>query len=114
MLTRPSIWGIILAGGEGKRLKSYIHTIYPDDRPKQYATLVGSRSMLRLTVDRVKKLIPAEHILTIVNKNHLHFAEKELSAQPRDTIIVQPFCRETASGILLPLLHALCATMRHL
>jgi mannose-1-phosphate guanylyltransferase len=62
--------------------------------------------MLQLTLDRIKKLIPAEHILTIVNKDHLHFAAQDLSTQPQDTIIVQPYCRETASGILLSVLHA--------
>jgi hypothetical protein len=41
------VWGVILAGGEGVRLRSLTRSLCGDERPKQYATLLGARSLLR-------------------------------------------------------------------
>src|ERR1041385_844288 len=98
-------WGLILAGGEGKRLQGFIKSRYGHDQPKQYCAFTGTRSMLRHTVDRVQWLLPRERLLTIINCHHLKYAEEHLSDQLPQNIIVQPYCRETAAGILLPLLH---------
>ena len=100
-----NIWGVILAGGEGRRLQSYVHSLYNDMRPKQFATLVGDKSMLQLTLDRVKKIIPSERIFIAVTNNHMPYVEDQLGKQPLERIVIQPFCRETAPGILLSLLH---------
>ena len=96
-------WAIILAGGEGHRLKSFIRTLYPDDRPKQFATIIGKRSMLRHTLDRVRLLFPAHQIFTIIDQAHLPYVKGDLCDQPPSTLIVQPCGRETGPGILLPL-----------
>lgn len=98
-------WGLILAGGEGKRLQPFITKLYGMKRAKQYCSIVGTRSMLQHTLDRVKLLIPFRQILTIVDRDDLEFGQKQLKDQPLETIIVQPCRRETALGILLPLLH---------
>jgi hypothetical protein len=37
-----SLWAIVLAGGEGMRLRPVIRHLYGDDRPKQFAALVGA------------------------------------------------------------------------
>ena len=42
-----NLWAIVLAGGEGVRLRSLTRRLYGDDRPKQYAALVGARSLGR-------------------------------------------------------------------
>src|SRR5262245_39226284 len=99
------LWGIILAGGEGKRLQSFIKTRFGEERPKQFCTFVGTRSMLRHTVDRAKMLMPEDRLLTVVNHSHLKYVEEQLYDQPMENIIVQPLSRETGPGILLPLLH---------
>jgi mannose-1-phosphate guanylyltransferase len=54
------VWGVILAGGEGVRLQPLTRYLYGDERPKQYARLLGPRSMLRQTVDRLTLAIPVE------------------------------------------------------
>jgi hypothetical protein len=48
-----SLWAIVLAGGEGMRLRALTRRLYGDDRPKQYAALVGAGSLLRQTLDRL-------------------------------------------------------------
>ena len=105
--TTDRLWGIILAGGEGKRLQPFIRSRFGADRPKQYCALFGSRSMLRHTLCRAEHLIPPHQLLTVVTRPHLHYAQEELHDRPPGTVIVQPSNRETGPGILLPLLHIL-------
>ena len=56
MASIDHLWGIILAGGEGKRLQEFIRKRYGAERPKQYSAIIGKRSMLRHTLDRVEKI----------------------------------------------------------
>lgn len=99
------LWGIILAGGNGRRLQAFIRSQLGTDRPKQYCTFIGTRSMLRQTIARAERIIPPERLLTVVTRPHLPYAREELHDRPSDTLIVQPWNRETGPGILLPLLH---------
>ncbi len=55
-----NLWAVVLAGGEGMRLRPVTRLLYGDDRPKQFAALVGARSLLRQTLDRLGGLIPRE------------------------------------------------------
>src|SRR5215470_3369189 len=58
-LERPKeFWAIVLAGGEGVRLRSLVRRALGDDRPKQYARLLSDRSLLGQTLDRVSLGIP--------------------------------------------------------
>jgi mannose-1-phosphate guanylyltransferase len=99
------LWGIILAGGDGQRLRPLIQAYYGRARPKQYCTFFGNRSLLRQTIGRAERLIPAARLLTIVTQCHLAYAREELSDRAPETVIIQPCNRETGAGILLPLLH---------
>jgi mannose-1-phosphate guanylyltransferase len=100
------LWGVVLAGGEGRRLRSYVQQLRGEELPKQYVNFVGRRSMLEHTFHRAEKLIPAGRILTVVSRPHLAYAEarRQLAARPRETLIVQPANKETGPGILLPLI----------
>ena len=41
------LWAIVLAGGEGLRLRGLTRWLYGQERPKQYAALGGTHSLLR-------------------------------------------------------------------
>lgn len=99
------LWGIILAGGDGQRLRPFIRSHLGFERPKQYCTLLGTRSMLRHTIARAERLIPHKRLLTVVTRHHLDYAREELHDRHPETVIVQPTNRDTGPGILLPLLH---------
>ena len=43
----PYLWSIVLAGGEGKRLAPMVKQWLGEERPKQYCTFTGTRSMLQ-------------------------------------------------------------------
>ena len=104
-LGQPRLWGLVLAGGEGKRLEGYIREHYGESLPKQYMNFIGTRSMIEHTFARAERLIPRERILTIVTKHHLKYSQvqPQLSRRPRDTVIIQPTNKDTGVGLLLPL-----------
>jgi mannose-1-phosphate guanylyltransferase len=97
----------VLAGGDGKRLQDYIRNARGEDLPKQYVNFVGRRSMLEHTFDRAQRLIPSRQIVTVVSRQHLRYAvvREQLSRRAPETVIVQPENKETAPGILLPLMY---------
>jgi len=99
------LYGLVLAGGEGQRVKAFVRRMRGDALPKQYVNFTGFYSMLDHTYRRVEKLIPRERLLTVVNQEHLKYPEvkKQLCHRHRGTVIVQPANRETGPGLLLPL-----------
>ncbi len=97
-------WGIVLAAGQGKRLQRYIKSIYGYERPKQFCTIIGSRSMLRHTIDRVKPFFLQKKILTVIIRDYIAYIREEMHDHPFENIVIQPHSKETAPGILLPLL----------
>ncbi len=101
---KRNLWGIILAGGEGIRLRNFVEKIYGYFRPKQYCRIIGTKSLIRHTRDRAQMLIPRERLMTIVNREHVPFVLEELGDQPPETIVVQPSNKETSAGILLPVM----------
>lgn len=63
-------WSIILAGGEGERLRPFIQRWLGVPIPKQYCTFVGTRSMLQHTWDRADRVTPPEQKVTVVSRHH--------------------------------------------
>ncbi len=98
--------GIILAAGEGRRLRPFIHRLREDELPKQFVNFIGSRSMLEHTFCRVERLVPPEYLFTVVSRGHVAHPEvrRQLSSRPGGTVVVQPENRETGPGLLLPLM----------
>jgi hypothetical protein len=58
---RGNVWSIALVGGDGVRTKEFISRWLGAEKPKQYCTLVGSRSMCQHTLDRTARLTPGAH-----------------------------------------------------
>ena len=61
MEKRASLWTIILSGGNGERLRSFVRRLFGRERPKQYCAFVGSRTMFQHTLDRASLLGRPEH-----------------------------------------------------
>jgi mannose-1-phosphate guanylyltransferase len=99
--------GIVLAGGDGCRLKPFVHQLRGNSLPKQYVNIIGTRSMIEHAFARAEKVIPRERIFTVVNRDHLSHPEarQQLSTRSEGTVVVQPANRDTYAGVLLPLMH---------
>jgi len=104
MMTRC---GVILAAGEGQRLQPFVRQWRGDDLPKQYVDFTGADSLLVQAWRRAERLIPAERLLTVVNRSHLAHREacRQLAVRAMWNVVVQPENKETGAGLLLPLLH---------
>lgn len=102
---RRHYWGIVLAGGEGKRLRDFLRNEYRQESPKQFCAIIGKRSMLRHTLDRAASLIPEHRLLTVISRQHLLYAIEDICTRDPKTVITVPVNRETAPSILLSLIH---------
>jgi len=88
---------VLMAGGMGTRFWPLSKT----SSPKQLLNILGNRSMLQLTYDRVKGLTPDEKILVITNKELKSAVSQQLPALPAENIIAEPFGKNTAPCIAL-------------
>lgn len=85
-------YAVIMAGGVGSRF-------WPSSRvskPKQFLNLLGERSMIQGTVDRIKDLIPVENILIITNEDYKDLVKEQLPDIPSYNIIGEPVAKNTA------------------
>ena len=99
------LWSIVLAGGEGERLRPFVQRWLGVHKPKQYCTFIGSRSMFQHTVDRADLLSSPYQRVTVIPKSHYREALAQLVDRDAGELVVQPENRDTAAGIFLPLTH---------
>lgn len=100
---RSNVWAIVLAGGEGTRVRGFLKQLCGGSGLKQFSPIIGRRSMLQHTVNRMQKRVPLERILVVVGAQHREEASRQLGHLSQENIIYQPANRDTAPGILLPL-----------
>jgi mannose-1-phosphate guanylyltransferase len=105
MKARGKTWALILAAGEGSRLKSLTTTFNGVAVPKQFCSLNGGSSLLQEALQRAASITVPTRTCAVVAASHRHFWETPLFHLPESNVIVQPQNRGTAHGILLPLLH---------
>lgn len=96
-------WAIVLAAGEGTRLRSLTADGVGNNVPKQFCSLSGT-SLLAHTLARAATVVAAERITPIVALAHRRYWQAPLATLPESNIVVQPANRGTAIGILLPAL----------
>jgi mannose-1-phosphate guanylyltransferase len=92
-------WGVILAGGDGKRLLPLTRTITGDDRPKQFCALTGAETLLKQTRRRVAQIIPGLQTLLILTRTHERYYADEVTGVPSSCLLVQPHNHGTAPAI---------------
>jgi mannose-1-phosphate guanylyltransferase len=97
------LWGVVLAGGEGMRLRPLSQRIRGDQRPKQYVPILGDRTLLRQTLDRVGLGIPPARTVVVTLRSHAPYFGEARASPDGPHVLVQPTDRGTAAGILLPI-----------
>jgi mannose-1-phosphate guanylyltransferase len=89
------LYGLILAGGRGTRF-------WPRSRraqAKQVLKFFGDRSLIQQTVDRLRPVLPPEHIWILTNDHLRAEIVKQLPEVPKKQILAEPAPRNTAPAI---------------
>lgn len=88
-------YALILAGGRGTRF-------WPRSRrrsAKQVLNVVGERSLIQATVDRLAPVVPPERIWILTNHHLRDAIVRQLPGVPKRQILAEPVQRNTAPAI---------------
>jgi mannose-1-phosphate guanylyltransferase len=88
-------YAVVMAGGAGTRL----WPLSSNDKPKHFLKLFGGRSLIELTVDKLKGHIPDERILILTSVKYKAVAQETLPQIPDENFVYEPCLRDTASAI---------------
>ena len=87
---------IIMAGGIGSRF----WPLSTPDHPKQFIDVMGvGRSLIQLTVDRLKPICPVENMWVVTNEKYISIVKEQIPDMPVDNILAEPEARNTAPCI---------------
>ncbi len=86
---------MIMAGGGGTRFWPRSR----QQRPKQFLTLAGDRSLLQQAMDRVEALVAPENCWVITGEKYRAETSRHLPALPDEHIVGEPVGRDTAPCI---------------
>jgi mannose-1-phosphate guanylyltransferase len=97
-------WAVVLAGGEGVRLRPLVRLLAGDDRPKQFCRILDGRTLLETTWDRARLVAPRDRTLTVLTRAHEPYFAPLVRSDRSGPVLIQPDTRGTATAILLALL----------
>jgi UDP-N-acetylglucosamine/UDP-N-acetylgalactosamine diphosphorylase len=89
---KGTLHATIMAGGAGTRFWPASRKLHP----KQLLTLIGDRSMLQSTVDRLRGLCDEKDLLIVSNEALVEQIRQQLPSLPREAIVGEPAKRDTA------------------
>lgn len=96
-------WAIVLAGGSGSRMQSFVKRWLGQIRPKQYCAFTGARTMLEHTLDRACSIAGSWRVVSIIAPEHKPFLTEPRLVRVPGCVIEQPEPRDTGPGVFLPL-----------
>ncbi len=94
---RSDMVAVVIAGGSGTRF----WPVSTADRPKQFLPLLGRRTLLQSTVDRLEGLVPPERTIIVTAARFAAEVQAQLPHIPAANIIGEPQGRDTAAAIAL-------------
>lgn len=87
---------VILAGGVGSRF----WPISSEELPKQFLDILDcGRTLIQLTADRFKNLVPTENIWVVTSDKYAELVAEQLPDIPKENILSEPCRRNTAPCI---------------
>jgi mannose-1-phosphate guanylyltransferase len=103
-LNHEQVWAVILAGGDGTRLKSLTQLISGEDRPKQFCDVYGGKTLLAHTRARLARAIHPDRTAFVLVKAHEKFYRSELTDVDPNRLIIQPGNKGTTAAVICSLL----------
>jgi mannose-1-phosphate guanylyltransferase len=94
-MKKTNFYAAILSGGSGERF----WPLSTPERPKQFLSVFGGRTLIRQAVDRLRGLVPPERILIVTGKQLVAATRAELPEIPVENIVVEPCRRDTAAAV---------------
>ncbi|MHC4520151.1 MAG: mannose-1-phosphate guanylyltransferase [Planctomycetota bacterium] len=88
-------YAVVMAGGAGTRL----WPLSAPSQPKHLLKLFGGKCLIELTVEKLKYLVPHDHIIILTSVNYRELTQQTLSLIPPENFIYEPCVRDTASAI---------------
>lgn len=88
---------LIMAGGKGTRF----WPLSTEEKPKQFLNLIDEDTMIQMTVNRIKPIIPMERIFVCTGAMYVDLVKEQLPELPEKNIIIEPEGRNTAPCIML-------------
>lgn len=88
---------LIMAGGKGTRF----WPASTEKKPKQFLKLIDDRTMLQLTVDRMKNITDINKIFIVAGSKYKNLIMSQIKDLPKENFIEEPIGRNTAPCILL-------------
>jgi mannose-1-phosphate guanylyltransferase len=91
-------YAVIMAGGRGTRLWPFSR----NDKPKQLLQFVRGRSLLQLSYERLRDMLPPERIFVCTSAAQRNAVLANLPELPRDNVLGEPEGRDTANAVGFP------------
>lgn len=70
-------------------------------KPKQFRSVVGDKTLLQLTVDRVSKIPGKNNVMLVTLEQYSQEARRQLPDLPSEHIVLEPYPRNTCACVCL-------------
>jgi mannose-1-phosphate guanylyltransferase len=87
-----NVYAVIMAGGRGERF----WPLSTDRIPKPFIPLLGPRTLIQQTVERLLPLLPPDRMFISIGEIHGEIARNQLPEIPPDNFVLEPVGRDTA------------------
>jgi mannose-1-phosphate guanylyltransferase len=88
-------YGVIMAGGSGTRL----WPLSRGNTPKQLLPVVKGKSLLQLSYERLRGILPAERIFVCTGQGYADAVYANLPELPKENLLGEPQGRDTANAV---------------
>jgi mannose-1-phosphate guanylyltransferase len=90
------VYGVIMAGGVGKRFRPLSRT----ERPKQFIDILGTgKTFIQQTYERLAKIIPPDNIIIVTGEDYRALVAAQLPQVCAKNVLCEPIRRNTAPCI---------------
>ncbi len=96
-----NVYGVIIAGGQGKRLWPLSRM----SRPKPVLAITKEQSLIKQTLLRLERVVKTENLLVVTNEEVFAPVYEAIKEVPVGNVISEPVGRNTAAAIGLACIH---------